>query len=90
MNKLLLCSFLSLFTYGIFAQPLTDSSVINISKIDQFQLVSKYQIFIDISKRLEHILPKMDKVNLIFNNDKYPEIVRALTEELEKIKATKK
>ena len=58
LNKLLLCSFLSLFACGIFAQPLTDSSVINISKIDQFLLASKYQIFIDstVSLPMEIVL----------------------------------
>jgi serine/threonine protein kinase len=39
-----------------------------------YEISIEYQIFIDISKRLENILPKMDEVNLIFNNDKYPEI----------------
>ncbi len=72
MNKLLLCSFLSLFTCGIFAQPLTDSSVINISKIDQFQLISNYQIFIDstVSLPMETILNEKWNKNTSYNLEK--------------------
>lgn len=72
MNKLLLCSFLSLFTCGIFAQPLTDSSVINISKIDQFQLVSKYQIFIDstVSLPMEAVLNEKWNSNFAYDLEK--------------------
>ena len=72
LNKLLLCSFLSLFACGIFAQPLTDSSVINISKIDQFQLVSKYQIFIDstVSLPMEAVLNEKWNTNTSYNLEK--------------------
>ena len=72
LNKLLLCSFLSLLTGGIFAQPLTDSSVINISKIGQFEPVDKYQIFIDstVSLPMESILNEKWNSNSAYNLEK--------------------
>ena len=72
LNKLLLCCFLSLLTGGIFAQPLTDSSVINISKIGQFEPVDKYQIFIDstVSLPMESILNEKWNSNSAYNLEK--------------------
>ncbi len=72
LKKLLFCSFLSLFAYGIFAQPLTDSNVIDISKIDQFLLIGKYQLFIDssVSLPMETILNEKWNSNSDFNLEK--------------------
>jgi len=72
LKKLLLCSFLTLLACGLFGQPPTDSNVINIAKIDQSQLIGKYQLLIDSTGSLpmENILNQKWTTNTNFNLEK--------------------
>jgi len=75
LKKLLLCSFLTLLACGLFGQPITDSNVLNIAKIDESQLIGKYQLLIDStgstgSLPMENILNQKWTTNTNFNLEK--------------------